>query len=148
MKANLRSNTITFSLSRTTLFQSSAELIYVNVLLNLNLRYKSRANITMAILTLDSAKSEDLANLDQKWIKIILRVSVLSQENMHSQRRPGKSLINQPTMLQSFCTSGKTCSQFSTPQQTKALFLSGWIFWFFPHRQSWKETQVLCLLSA
>lgn len=67
MKANLRSNTITFSLSRTTLFQKSrAELIYVNVLLNLNLRYKSRANITMAILTLYFAKSDNLVNLDQK----------------------------------------------------------------------------------
>lgn len=67
MKANLRSNTITLSLSRTTLFQKSrAELIYVNVLLNLNLRYKSRANITMAILTLYFAKSDNLVNLDQK----------------------------------------------------------------------------------
>lgn len=44
--------------------ESSAELIYVNVLLNLNLRYKSRANITMAILTLNFAKSEDLVSPD------------------------------------------------------------------------------------
>lgn len=44
--------------------ESSAELIYVNVWLNLNWRYKSRANRTMAILTLRFASPEDLVSLD------------------------------------------------------------------------------------
>lgn len=68
MKANLRKqyNQFFFFSSQSNNFaaESSAELIYVNVLLNLNLRYKSRANITMAILTLNFAKAEDLVSSD------------------------------------------------------------------------------------